>query len=247
MSRRGWIIIVVVLAVAAAVLVGVLLATAGGGATVPDVTGMTQDEAVAALDSAGFVLGDVAEAADRGRPGRLRHQPGPGGRRDGGRRTRPSRSPSPQGRARSRCPTSWAWTWRRRSRRWPTPASRPRRTRSTTCGRRPTRSWASCRLPASLPTPGLDVGLLVSKGVPTETTVPEVTGLSEAQATAPARPRPGSRPCPPRRTATPSPRASSSGQDPAAGEVVAPLSEVLIEVSLGKGDADRSPCPTSSG
>ena len=66
MSRRTWIIIAGVVAAVVVVAVVAVLMASGGGATVPDVTGMTQQEATTALDSAGFVVGEVTQVANEG-------------------------------------------------------------------------------------------------------------------------------------------------------------------------------------
>lgn len=235
MSRRGWIVIVIILGVVAAALVGVLLATGGGGATVPDVTGMTQEDATEALAAAGFAAGAVTEVADDAVPAGsvVSQDPAGGATADEGSDVALTVSagaetaevPNVMGLdvaeaegvladAGFTAETAYEYDLR-------APADQ-------VLGQLPA--------PGEQAAPGSTIGLLVSKGVPTEITVPEVTGLSEAQAT--------------RKLAEAGLRAVAAEaysdtvaegivahQDPAAGDVVSPLSDVLLEVSLGEGTA----------
>lgn len=235
MSRRGWIVIVVVLAVVAAALVGVLLATSGGGIAVPDVTGMTQDEAAAALEDAGLVVGDVTEAAaDEVPAGSVVSQdPVGGATADEGTAVALTVSSGPgsvqvpnvmgmdvaaaqQALSDAGLESETAYEYDLRA-----PADQ-------VMGQLPA--------PGEPAAPGSTVGLLVSKGIPTETTVPEVTGLSEQQATRKLN-EAGLKAVTTEAYSDTVAEGVVADQDPAAGEVVAPLSEVLIQVSQGKGSA----------
>ncbi len=235
MSRRGWIVVIIVLAVVAAALVGVLLATAGGGAAVPDVTGQTQEEAAAALEAAGFVVGDVTEAADDAVPAGsvVSQDPAGGVTADEGAAVALTVSagaetvevPNVMGLgvveaeemlADAGLASETAYEYDLRA-----PADQ-------VLGQLPA--------PGAQAAPGSSIGLLVSKGVPTETTVPEVTGLSEAQATRKLA-EAGLRAVPAEAYSDTVAEGVVAHQDPAAGEVVSPLSDVLIEVSLGEGTA----------
>jgi len=235
-SRRGWIIIIVVLAVVAAALVAVLVVTSGsGGVAVPDVTGKTQAEATAALEAAGLVPGDVTEAADDTVPAGsvVSQEPAAGATADEGSAVALTVSAGPgmvdvpnvmgmdvaaaqQALDDAGLTYETAYEYDLRA-----PADQ-------VMGQLPA--------PGEQAAPGSEVGLLVSKGVPTETTVPKVTGLSEQQAQRKLN-EAGLKAVAVEAYSDTVAEGIVSGQDPAAGDIIAPLSEVLIEVSLGKGEA----------
>jgi eukaryotic-like serine/threonine-protein kinase len=233
MSRRGWIVIIVVLAVVAAALVAVLLVTSGGaGVTVPDVTGMTQDEATAALQGAGLRAGGVEQVTDATLAGTVVGQDPAGGAtadEDSAVALTVSAGPGvvdvPNVMGLDVAAAQQALT----------EAGLTSETEEEYDLRAPAgQVMGQLPAPGEEAEPGSSVGLLVSKGVPDETTVPKVTGLSEQQATRELE-QAGLKAVPVEAYSDTVAEGIVAGQDPAAGEVVAPLSEVLIEVSLGKG------------
>jgi eukaryotic-like serine/threonine-protein kinase len=233
MSRRGWIIVIIVLAVAAAVLVAVLVVSSGGGASVPDLTGKTLAQAQTAIEAAGFTVGDVTEAADDAVPAGsvVSQDPAAGATADKGSAVALAVSTGP---AAVQVPNVMGMDV----------ADAQQALTEAGLGYETAYEY-DLRAPADqvmgqLPAPGepaakgSSVGLLVSKGVPTETTVPDVTGLSEQQATQKLN-QAGLRAVPTEAYSDTVAEGVVSGQEPAAGETAVPLSEVLIEVSLGKG------------
>ncbi len=236
MSRKGWIIIVVVLAVVAAALVAVLLATSGGGGvTVPDVTGMTQDEATAALQSSGLVVGGIEQVADDAfAAGTVTAQdPAAGASADEGSGVKLTVSAGP---GTVEVPNVMGLDVDAAQQAL-TAAGLSSETEEEYDLRAPAgQVMGQLPAPGEQAAPGSSVGLLVSKGVPTETTVPKVTGLSEQKATTKLA-EAGLKAVAVEAYSDTVAEGVVAGQEPGAGEVVVPLSEVLIEVSLGKGTA----------
>ena len=236
MSRKGWIVIVVVLALVAAALVAVLVVTAGGGGvTVPDVTGQSQEDATAALQEAGLRVGGVEQVADQGFAAGtvVSQEPAGGASADEGAAVVLTVSTGPDsvavpnvmgldvGEAQQALADAGLSAAIEEEYDLRAPAGQ-------VMGQLPA--------PGEQAEPGSTVGLLVSKGVPTETTVPKVTGLSEEQATRKLT-EAGLKAVPFEAYSDEVAEGVVAGQEPAAGAVVEPLSEVLIEVSLGKGTA----------
>jgi eukaryotic-like serine/threonine-protein kinase len=235
-SRKGWIVIVVVLAVVAAALVAVLLATSGGGgATVPDVTGMTQDEATAALQSAGFAVGGIEQVADDAfAAGTVMAQdPAAGATADEGSGVKLTVSTGP---GTVEVPNVMGLDVKAAQEQLAA-AGLSSETEEEYDLRAPAgQVMGQLPAPGEPAAPGSSIGLLVSKGLPTETEVPKVTGLSEQNATKKLS-EAGLKAVAVEAYSDTVAEGVVAGQDPGAGEVVAPLSEVLIQVSLGKGTA----------
>ncbi len=234
MSRKGWIIIVVVLALVAAALVAVLLVSSGGASvTVPDVTGQTQDQATATLQGAGLVVGGIEQVADAGfAAGTVTAQdPAAGAGADEGSGVKLTVSSGP---GTVEVPNVMGLDVEE-ARQALAGAGLSSETEEEYDLRAPAgQVMGQLPAPGEQAEPGSSVGLLVSKGVPTETTVPKVTGLSEEQATQKLAGA-GLKAVPVEAYSDKVAEGVVAGQVPGAGEVVAPLSEVLIEVSLGKG------------
>ena len=235
MSRKGWIIIVVVLAVVAAALVAVLLATSGGGGVaVPDVTGLTQDEATTALQDAGFVVGGVEQVADAGfAAGTVTAQdPAAGATADEGSGVKLTVSTGP---GTVEVPNVMGLDIEAAQAQLAA-AGLSSETEYEYDLRAPVdQVMGQLPAPGEQAEPGSSIGLLVSKGLPTETTVPKVTGLSEQQASKKLN-EAGLKAVPVEAYSDTVAEGVVADQDPGAGEVVVPLSEVLIQVSLGKGE-----------
>ena len=231
MSRRGWVILVVAIVVVAAILSVVLLVNRG--VTVPDVTGKTQAQAETALVAAGLELGDVTEVADQNvlAGSVVKQDPAAGARADRGSTVALALSSGP-GTAVVPSVTGMDVTAAQ-------DAVRAAGFTPQTAYEYDVKAPAS-QVMAQLPAPGeqayagSDVGLLVSKGMPQSTQVPKVTGLSEQAATR-ALAAAGLQAVPTEAYNDTVSAGVVAAQDPAAGQAMAPLSDVLIEVSLGKG------------
>jgi eukaryotic-like serine/threonine-protein kinase len=233
MSRRTWIIIASVVVAVAVAAVAAVLVTSGGGVTVPDVTGKTQAEAAAALESAGFVVGDVTQVSDQGADTGvvLAQLPEGGSEAEKGSAVSltvssgPSTSAIPDVTGMSKGAAEAALT---------SAGFVPQSTYQYDA--KVPEGQVMGQLPAAGTEayPGSDVGLLVSKGLPDKVKVPDVTGLSEEAATNTLADV-GLRAVPTEAYDEQVPKGSVADQDPAAATSVTPLTEVLIVVSLGQG------------
>jgi eukaryotic-like serine/threonine-protein kinase len=233
MSRRAWIIIIVVLAVVAAALVAVLLVSGGGGVAVPDVSGKTQAEATTALQDAGFVVGDVKQVADQSVPAGsvVSQDPVAGSTADKGSAVALSVSSGP---GTSSVPNVTGMDVAAAQGAVSAAGFKPQTAYEYDLKAPAGQVMAQLPAPGEQAYPGADVGLLVSKGMPESTKVPEVTGLTEEAATS-ALAEAGLKAVPTEAYSDTVAQGLVAGQDPAAGAAVIPLSDVLIEVSLGKG------------
>ena len=234
MSRtsRRWILIVclalVVIGAAAAVVVLM------GGVTVPDVTGKTEAEATAALEDAGLAVGEVTRASDAELAAGtvLAQEPAAGTEVDEGSRVALTLSSGP---GTAEVPDVVGMS------------GAEAEAALTEAGFAPTSALqydlkapvgeVVDQLPAGgeQVAPGSQVGLLVSKGrAEVRVRVPDVTGMTQEEATA-ALAAADLAAVSVEAYVADVPEGAVAGQEPAAGDRVAPLSEVLITVSLGEG------------
>jgi serine/threonine-protein kinase len=234
MSRtaRTWILIsclaLVVIGVAAAVVVLV------GGVTVPDVTGKTEAEAAAALEDAGLQVGETTEASDAQAVAGtvLSQDPAAGTEADEGSTVALTLSSGPgtaevpdvvgMDRAAAEAAVSAAGF---------IPTSALQYDLTAPVGEVVEQLPAGGEQAAA----GSQVGLLVSRGRPeVSVRVPDVTGSTQDEAVA-ALAAAGLAAVPVEAYVADVPEGDVAGQEPTAGDRVAPLSEVLITVSLGEG------------
>ena len=225
----GLIIAAVVVGVAAAVIVSLR-----GSVDVPDVAGKTQTEAAQALEAAGLEVGAVAEASDPEAPAGavIRQDPAAGTEVDKGSAVDLTLSSGPgmaevpdvvgmdQAEAESALADAGF-----------VPASAMQYDLSAPAGE------VVEQLPAGgeQAVAGSQVGLLVSKGRPeVSVSVPDVTGMTQDDATT-ALADAGLVAVPVEAYVADVPKGEVAEQEPAAGDRVAPLSEVLVTVSLGEG------------
>ena len=235
MSRtaRRWIIVAVlvilVIGVGAAV-VSIL----GGGVQVPDVTGKTQTEAVKALEDAGLKAGDVTSTSDTEAPAGtvVRQDPAAGTKLDDGAdvalviSSGPGTAAVPDvvGMDRAEAEAALADAGF-------VPASATQYDLTAPAGQ------VVEQLPAAgeQATAGSQVGMLVSKGRPeVAVSVPDVTGMTQDEATT-ALADAGLVAVPVEAYVADVAAGEVAEQEPAAGDRVSPLSEVLVTVSLGEG------------
>jgi eukaryotic-like serine/threonine-protein kinase len=234
MSRRNKLIVALcVLAVAVGVLAAVVV-TLGSGVTVPDVTGKTEAEATQALEAAGLSVGQVEEASD---PDAelgtvVRQDPAAGDDADEGAAVGLTLSSGP---ATAKVPDVTGMT-----------EAEAEGTLRDAGFASASESQYDLTAPAGevlaqLPEAGQDavagspVGLLVSKGRPEVTmAVPDVTGMTADEATATLADSALTAVLV-EAYAADVPAGDVADQEPAPGALVAPLSEVLVTVSLGEG------------
>ena len=218
----------VVIGVAAAVIVLM------GGVAVPDVTGKTQADATGALEDAGLKVGKVTEASDaQAAPGTvLLQDPAAGTEVDEGSAVALTLTSGPgtaevpdvvgMDRAAAESALSGAGF---------TPASALQYDLTAPVGEVVEQLPAGGEQAAA----GSQVGMLVSRGRPEiSVRVPDVTGMPQDEATA-ALADAGLAAVSIEAYAADVPEGDVAEQEPAAGDRVAPLSEVLISVSLGGG------------
>lgn len=235
MSRtaRRWTIVAVLLILVIGVAAAVY-AMLGGGVAVPDVTGITQDEAAQALESAGLRLGEVGQAADPDVPTGLvvGQEPAAGAEVDEGSAVALTVSSGPGtvavpdvvGMTRAEAEDALAAAGF-------VPASVLQYDLTAPSGQVVEQLPAGGEEAAT----GSEVGLLVSRGRPVvEVSVPDVTGMAQDEATASLADA-GLVAVPVEAYAADVPEGDVAGQEPAAGDRVAPLTEVLLTVSLGAG------------
>ena len=225
----GLIIAAVVVGVAAAVIVSLR-----GSVDVPDVAGKTQTEAAQALEAAGLEVGAVAEASDPEAPAGavIRQDPAAGTKVDKGSAVDLTLSSGPgmaevpavvgmdQAEAESALADAGF-----------VPASAMQYDLTAPAGE------VVEQLPAGgeQAVAGSQVGLLVSKGRPeVSVSVPDVTGMTQDDATT-ALADAGLVAVPVEAYVADVPKGEVAEQEPAADDRVAPLSEVLVTVSLGEG------------
>jgi len=231
-SRRSWIIIAVVVALAVAVLVAVLLVTRD--VMVPDVSGKTQADATKVLEDAGLKAGAVTRQSNSTVAADLviGQQPAAGAHADKGSAVALTVSSGPgtaavpdvvgmtRADAESQLTTAGFVT-----------ASTMQYDQTAPAGE------VVGQLPAGgeQAVTGSQVGLLVSKGKPdVSVSVPDVTGKTQDEATSTLSDA-GLIAVPVEANSSDVPKGDVAAQDPAAGVLIAPLSEVLITVSLGPG------------
>jgi serine/threonine-protein kinase len=204
------------------------------GITVPDVTGMTQADATKALEDAGLELGEVTQVNDaEAAVGTvLLQEPAAGSEVDEGKAVALTLSSGPgtvevpdvvgMDRAAAEAALSEAGF---------TPASVLQYDLTAPVGEVVNQLPAGGEQVAA----GSQVGLIVSRGRPeVSVTVPDVTGMAADEATA-ALADAGLAAVPVEAYVADVPEGDVAEQEPAAGDRVAPLSEVLITVSLGAG------------
>jgi len=231
-AARRWVLIVclalVVIGAAAAVVVLM------GGVTVPGVTGKTEAEATAALEDAGLAVGEVTQVSDAELAAGtvLAQEPAAGTEVDEGSSVAltlssgPGTAEVPDVVGMSRAEAEVALTAAGFA---PTGALQYDLTAPV--------GEVVDQLPAGGQhvAPGSQVGLLVSKGrAEARVRVPDVTGMTQEKATA-ALAGADLAAVSVEAYDADVPEGAVAGQEPAAGDRVAPLSEVLITVSLGEG------------
>ena len=232
-TARRWVLVLclVILVIGALAAIVAILA---GGVTVPGVTGKTQAEATKALEDAGLKLGKVTQTSDaQAEPGTvLLQDPVAGTDVDEGTTVALTVSSGPgsatvpdvvgMDRASAEAALADAGF---------VPASVTQYDLAAPAGR------VVDQLPAGgeQATDGSQVGLLVSRGRPeVSVSVPDVTGMTADEATATLAD--AALVAVPVETYVADVAAGDvAGQEPAAGDRVAPLSEVLVTVSLGAG------------
>ena len=205
-----------------------------GGVQVPDVTGKTQAEATKALEDAGLKAGGVTSTSDAEAPAGtvVRQDPAAGTEVDDGSAVAlvvssgPGTAAVPDvvGMDRSEAETALADAGF-------VPASAMQYDLTAPAGQ------VVEQLPAAgdQAAAGSQVGLLVSKGRPeVSVSVPDVTGMTQDQATT-ALADAGLIAVPVEVYFAGVPAGDVAEQEPAAGDRVSPLSEVLVTVSLGEG------------
>jgi eukaryotic-like serine/threonine-protein kinase len=234
MSRtaRRWIIVAVVAIVGIGALAAVLVVL--GGVQVPDVTGKTQSEATKALEDAGLKAGAVTSTSDAEVPAGtvVRQDPAAGTEVDDGSAVSLVVSSGPgtaavpdvvgMDRAEAEAVLADAGF---------VPASAMQYDLTAPAGQ------VVEQLPAAgeQVTAGSQVGMLVSKGRPeVSVSVPDVTGMKQDEATT-ALADAGLVTVPVEAYFADVPAGEVAEQEPAAGDRVSPLSEVLVTVSLGEG------------
>jgi serine/threonine-protein kinase len=234
MSRtaRRWVLVLclALVLIGAAAAVVVLMS----GVTVPDVTGKTEADAVRALEDAGLQVGEVVRASDvEAAPGTvLLQEPAAGTEVDEGSAVALTLSSGPgtaevpdvvgMDRAAAESALSAAGF---------TPTSALQYDLTAPVGE------VVDQLPAGgdQAAAGSQVGLLVSRGRPeVSVSVPDVTGMTQDEA-ATALADAGLAAVPVEAYVAGVPEGAVAEQEPVAGDRVAPLSEVLITVSLGEG------------
>jgi serine/threonine-protein kinase len=234
-SARRWtlavVIVILVVGVAAAVV-----ALVGGGVTVPDVTGMTQAEAAKALEASGLEVGEVSAVSDAEVAAGLvlRQDPAAGSEVDEGAGVALTLSSGPgtaavpdvvgMDRATAQAALADAGF---------VPASALQYDLTAPAGQVVEQLPAAGEQAAH----GSQVGLLVSRGRPEPSVrVPDVTGMTQDAATTVLADA-GLVAVAVEAYADEVPAGQVAEQEPPAGDRVAPLSEVLITVSLGEGTA----------
>ena len=231
---RRWVLILCVALVVIGVVAAVVVLM--GGVPVPDVTGKTEAEAAAALEDAGLEVGAVTQASDAQAVAGtvLQQDPAAGTEVDEGSAVALTLSSGPgtaevpdvvgMDRAAAEAALSAAGF---------TPASALQYDLTAPAGE------VVDQLPAGgeQAPAGSQVGLLVSRGRPeVSVSVPDVTGMAEDEATT-ALADAGLAAVTVDAYVADVPEGDVAGQEPAAGDRVAPLSEVLIAVSR-RGDDD---------
>ncbi|HTX70659.1 MAG TPA: PASTA domain-containing protein [Thermoleophilia bacterium] len=230
--RRLWIIIGVIVAVAVAVGVGVWL-LGSGGVTVPDVTGKSESEATQLLESAGLKVGEVTQVADANvTVGAVVHQdPAAGATADKGAEVALGLSTGP---GLTTVPDVTGMTSSAASDTLKSAGFAP--VQAIQFDEKTPKDEVIAQLPAGgeQAYAGSPVGMLVSAGLPHSVSVPDVTGKSQDAATATLA-EAGLEAVPVEAHDDQVAAGSVAAQDPAAGTMVTPLTQVLITVSLGSG------------
>ena len=234
MSRtaRRWVLILCLALVVIGVVAAVVVLM--GGVTVPDVTGKTQADATKALEDAGLKVGEVTQASDAEAAAGtvLLQEPAAGTEVDEGSAVALTLSSGPGtaevpdvvGMTRAAAETALSDAGF-------TPASALQYDLTAPVGEVVDQLPAGGEQAAA----GSQVGLLVSRGRPeVSVSVPDVTGMTQDEATA-ALADTGLAAVPVDAYVADVPEGDVAEQEPAAGDRVAPLSEVLITVSLGEG------------
>ena len=234
MSRRArrWVLILCVALVVIGAVAAVIVLM--GGVTVPDVTGKTQADATKALEDAGLKAGEVMQASDAEAAAGtvLLQEPAAGTEVDEGSAVALTLSSGPGtaevpdvvGMTRAAAETALSDAGF-------TPASALQYDLTAPVGEVVDQLPAGGEQAAA----GSQVGLLVSRGRPeVSVSVPDVTGMTQDEATA-ALADTGLAAVPVEAYVADVPEGDVAEQEPAAGDRVAPLSEVLITVSLGEG------------
>jgi beta-lactam-binding protein with PASTA domain len=234
MSRtaRRWVIVAVLVILVIGVLAAVLVSV--GGVQVPDVTGKTQADATKALEDAGLKVGEVTSTSDAEAPAGtvVRQDPAAGTEVDDGSTVVLAVSSGPGtaavpdvvGMDRAEAEGALADAGF-------VPASAMQYDVTAPAGQ------VVQQLPAAgdEAAAGSQVGLLVSKGRPeVSVSVPDVTGMTQDQATTTLADA-GLVAVPVEAYVAGVPAGDVAEQEPAAGDRVSPLSEVLVTVSLGEG------------
>lgn len=234
MSRtaRRWVIVAVLVILVIGVLAAVLVSV--GGVQVPDVTGKAQADAAKALEDAGLKVGEVTSTSDAEAPAGtvVRQDPAAGTEVDDGSTVALAVSSGPGtaavpdvvGMDRAEAEGALADAGF-------VPASAMQYDVTAPAGQ------VVQQLPAAgdQAAAGSQVGLLVSKGRPeVSVSVPDVTGMTQDEATT-ALADAGLVAVPVEAYVAGVPAGDVAEQEPAAGDRVSPLSEVLVTVSLGEG------------
>jgi eukaryotic-like serine/threonine-protein kinase len=230
--RRVWIVIGVIAAVAVAVGVGVWL-LGSGGITVPDVTGKSQSEATQLLESEGLKVGEVTQVADANvTVGAVVHQdPAAGATADKGAEVSLGVSTGP---GLATVPDVTGMTSSAASDTLKSAGFTP--VQAVQLDEKTPKDVVMAQLPAGgeQAYAGSPVGTLVSAGLPHSVSVPDVTGKSQDAATATLA-EAGLEAVPVEAHNDQVAAGSVAAQDPTAGTMVTPLTQVLITVSLGSG------------